>query len=104
MYEFCKRIVLEVILEIYFTLKDFTFLIAEGCSDRTLFYLGKVVKILERHVLLVHLSKNIVSCICMAFVHSLYQISASSGKNNRTVVPVVQEQRYRIQKPSYRMC
>lgn len=97
-YNFCESIVLEVILEIYFT-----FLIAEGCKDRTLFYLGKADKILEICVLLMHLSNNIVSCICMAIVHSLNQISASSGKNNRTVLPIVQEQWHRMQ-TSYRMC
>lgn len=68
-----------------------------------MFYLRKTDEILEIHVLLMHLSNNILFCVCVAIAHSLYQICASSGKNNRTVVPIVQEQRYRIQKQSYRM-
>lgn len=92
MRNFCERIVVEVILEIYFTVKNF-FLIA-FCNDKIFFYLGKFDKALERRVLPAHLSKSIVSGICMTFLYSLYQISASSRKiidllsllfrNNRT--------------------
>lgn len=75
----CERIFLQVILEIYFTVKNFL-PVASFCNDRTLFYLGKFDKTLKRHVLPAHLSKNIVSGICMTFLYSLYQISASSWK------------------------
>lgn len=47
---------------------------------RFFFYLGKFDKTLERRVLPAHLSKSIVSGICMTFLYSLYQISASSRK------------------------
>lgn len=77
--KFCERIVLQVILEIYFTVKNFL-MSASFCKDRTLFYLGKFDKTLERHVLPAHLSKNIVSDICMTFLYSLYESSASSWK------------------------
>lgn len=45
-------------------------------------YLRKTDEILEIHVLLMHLSNNILFCICVGFAHSLYQICASSGKKN----------------------
>lgn len=77
--KFCERIVLQVILEIDFTVKNFP-LVASVCNERTSFSLGKFDKTLERQVLLAHLSKNIVSGICMTFLCSLYQISASSWK------------------------
>lgn len=77
--KFCERIVLQVILEIYFTVKSFL-VSASFCNDRTLFYLGKFDKTLERYVVPAHLSKNVVSGICMTFLFSLYQISASGWK------------------------
>lgn len=47
--KFREPIVIELILETYFTLKNFAFLLAEGCKDRTFSYLGKADKMLERH-------------------------------------------------------
>lgn len=44
MCKFHERIILEVILETYFTLKNFAFLLAEGCNDRTFSCLGKADK------------------------------------------------------------
>lgn len=77
--KFCERIVLQVILVIYFAVKNFL-VSASFCNDRTFFYLGKFDKTLERHAVPAHLSKNVVSGICMTFLYSLYQISASSWK------------------------